>query len=238
MDRNVAHKNQQRVNLINFVVTEIKTGIMNGRYAEGGLLPSQDQMAVDLGVSRATLREAFNQLSMMGLIEIKHGVGTYVKRPDPTEFFDKFSPLVVMNRQSAEELLQARSTIEPVVAALAAENATAEEMEEIRKVLESMEREFKTGYIENYREKDHRFHFCVASGSHNQVLVKVVMAIRDLLPTAIDKAFVQSRRLVAGAMDYHRKIYEAIAGHDTESARCYMQEHLLTVRELLKKILD
>jgi GntR family transcriptional repressor for pyruvate dehydrogenase complex len=226
------------VSLIDFVVTEIKTRIMDGRYAEDELLPSQDEMAVELGVSRATLREAFNQLSMMGLVQIKHGVGSYAKRPNPSEFFDKFSSLVIMNRRSAEELLQARSIIEPSVVALAAVEATREDMDSILKALEVMEREFKTGYIENYKAKDHRFHLSVAAGSHNQVLINVVVAIRELLPAAIDRAFVQSRHLVSSAMDYHRRIYEAIERHDPESAKRNMEEHLLTVRELHHKVLD
>ena len=230
--------NQQRVNLINFVVSEIKTGIMDGRYAEGELLPPQERMAAELGVSRATLREAFNQLSMMGLVEIKHGVGSYAKRPKPSDFFDKFSSLVIMDRQSAEELLQARSIIEPSVTALAAINATKQDKIEILKSLELMEKEFKTGRIENYKEKDHKLHINISTASHNQVLINVVIAIRELLPAAIDRAFVQSDELVASAMDYHRKIYEAIENRDPDSAKRLMEEHLLTVRRLHDKVLD
>jgi GntR family transcriptional repressor for pyruvate dehydrogenase complex len=211
---------------------------MSEQLHAGELLPSQDEMAVELGVSRATLREAFNQLYMMGLVEIKHGVGTYVKRPDASDFFDKFSSLVIMNRRSAEELLQARSIIEPAVAALAAENATADEKKEILTVLEVMEKKHRQRPVFDYKSEDHKFHTLIAAASHNRLLTTVVIAIRELLPLTIDMAFTQSKRLVSGAMEYHRKIYEAINSGDGESAYKHMEAHLLTVRELHSKVFD
>ena len=65
----------------------------------------------------------------------------------------------------------------------------------------------------------------------------VVRAIRELLPNTIHQAFWQTKKLVDSAMDYHRKIYEAIAARDPDMARQYMDEHLATVRNLHMKLL-
>ena len=222
----------QRTGLINEIVTEIKRRIMSGEYAHDDLLPSQDDLALSLGVSRPSLREAFNQLSLLGLIEVQHGVGSFIKKPNPSDFFNNFSSLLVLDRKSADELLQARSIVEPAVVALAAESRTQEELDQIRQALEAMEAEHKTGLIANYKAKDLEFHFLIAAASHNQILFSVIRAIRELLPTAIDKAFVASRELVSNAMELHRKIYEAIERKDPVSASTSMREHLQSVKKL------
>jgi GntR family transcriptional repressor for pyruvate dehydrogenase complex len=226
----------QRTGLINGIVIEIKRRIMFGKYAHDDMLPSQDELASSLGVSRASLREALNQLSLLGLIEAQHGVGTFIKKPNPSNFFDSFSSLVVLNRKSADELLQARSIIEPAVAALAAENRTQEELDQIRMALELMEAEHKTGFIDNYKAKDSKFHFLIAAASHNQILFSVSRAIRELLPSAIDRAFVDSHALVSNAMELHRKIYEALNRKDPVSASSHMTEHLLSVKSLHEEV--
>ena len=115
----------QRSGLINEIVTEIKKRIMSGQYAHDGHLPSQDALATSLGVSRPSLREALNQLSLLGLVDVQHGVGTFIKKPKPTDFLFNFSSLVILDSNSADELLQARLIIEPAVVALAAEKSGA-----------------------------------------------------------------------------------------------------------------
>lgn len=229
-------RKRQRTGLIDTIVHQIKNRIMSGEYANNDLLPSQDELSMSLGVSRASLREAFNQLSLLGLIEIRHGVGTYIKKPKPSDFFNHFSTLVVLNRKSAEELLQARSILEPAVTALAVEMRTREDLDQIREALEVLEREHQSGYIENYKEKDTKFHLSIAAASHNQILFNLTRTIRELLPLTIDKAFAASRELVSSAMDYHRKIYDAIVCQDPVSASVYMKEHLLTVKRLHEEV--
>lgn len=227
----------QRSGLINEIVTEIKKRIMSGQYARDGHLPSQDALATSLGVSRPSLREALNQLSLLGLVDVQHGVGTFIKKPKPTDFLFNFSSLVILDSNSADELLQARSIIEPAVVAYAAENRTEEELAAIREILEAMEAEHKTGPIVNYKEKDLKFHFSIANASHNQILVSIIRAIRELLPTPIEKAFAASPELIFNAMKLHRKIYDAIEGRDPLAASTCMREHLHSVKRLHKKIL-
>lgn len=227
-----------RPSMIDGLVSEIKMRIMSGEYPQGKPLPSQDELSRALGVSRVSLREALYQLSMLGLIEMRHGVGTFVKQANPADFFGHFSSLVVIDRKSADELLQTRCILEPAVTALAAANATEDEIDEIRQSLEVMEKEFKTGYIENYREKDARFHFLVAAGAHNKILFNVNQAIRELLPPTINIAFAASKELLGLAMDYHRRIFDAIVSRESEKASQFAKEHILTVKELHAKIFE
>lgn len=228
----------QRISLIDRIVNDIKGRIMSQQLNEGDLLPSQEEMANNLGVSRASLREALNRLTLMGLVEIKHGVGTFIRAARPEFLINSISSLIIMDHSSAEELLQARQLIEPAVTALAAECATQSEIENIRAVLSAMEGEFRTGLIENYKEKDTQFHMLIAAGSHNRVLTKVVQAIRELLPGVIFKAFAESHSLQASAMTYHRKIFESLRRRDPERARKEMEAHLMSLKSLQKQFFD
>ena len=228
----------ERTTLIDQIVNDVKGRIIAREFKEGDLLPSQDEMARRLGVSRVSLREAFNRLALMGLIEIKHGVGTYIKATKPEYLINSISSMIVMDQASADELLQARQLIEPVVAALAAKNATEDDLERIRDILEAMEEEFQSGLIEDYREKDTQFHMLVASSSRNRILMRVVLFIRDLLPNVIYKAYGGSQTLQASAVKFHRQIYEAIRRRDSESARREMEDHLLSLKDLQKQFFD
>jgi GntR family transcriptional regulator, transcriptional repressor for pyruvate dehydrogenase complex len=126
--------------------------------------------------------------------------------------------------------------VEPAVVALAAQNRTKEELIDIRQALEAMEAEHETGVIANYKAKDLNFHMQIAKASHNKILFSICRAIRELLPTTIDKAFVESRKLVSNAMELHRKIFEAIEQKDSVSASAIMEEHLQSVKRLHRKV--
>jgi GntR family transcriptional repressor for pyruvate dehydrogenase complex len=228
----------ERITLIDQIVNDIKGRIISREFKEGDLLPSQDEMARRLGVSRVSLREAFNRLALMGLIEIRHGVGSYIKATKPEYLINSISSMIVMDQTSADELLQARQLIEPMVAALAAKNATRDDLEKIRDVLEAMDDEFRSGLIENYKEKDTQFHMLVASSSQNRVLLRVVLFIRDLLPNVIYRAFGGSQTLQASAIKFHRQIYEAIRRQDSEAARREMENHLMSLKDLQKQFFD
>jgi GntR family transcriptional repressor for pyruvate dehydrogenase complex len=91
-----------------------------------------------MGVSRGTLREALNQLELMGIIEMRQGSGTYVRSITPSSFMESLSPALSMDRSSAGELLDARLYIEGAVAYLAAKKATDGEIWELKNILAQM----------------------------------------------------------------------------------------------------
>lgn len=227
-----------KTSLIDRIVDHFKSQIISGQLREGDLLPSQEELASSLGVSRASLREALNRLALMGLVEVKHGIGTFIRATRPEFLIQSISSLMIMDHTSAEELLQARQLIEPAVTALAAQYASPSEIEKIHGLLSSMEKEFRRGLIQDYKEKDTAFHLTIAASSHNRVLTRVVQAIRELLPAVIFKAFGESRTLQASAMGYHRRIFESIRNRDPNRARQEMEAHLMTLKSLQKQFFD
>lgn len=223
----------ERISLIDSIVAEIKDKIISGELKDGDMFESQDSMAKAMGVSRASLREALNRLSPMGLIEMRQGSGTFVKTVKPIDFMNSLSSLLIMDQASAAELLDARLYIEPAVAALAAKNSTEEDIKKIKAVLEGMEKDLEEENLESYITRDVQFHMSIAESSKNRVLVKIVEIIRDILRQFIHKFFLTLPSGVSISIGYHRKIYEAIKRHDPDGARKHMEDH---TKSLIKQI--
>jgi GntR family transcriptional repressor for pyruvate dehydrogenase complex len=210
-------------------VIDLRDKIISGEFKEGQMLASQDELAREMGVSRASLREALNHLRLMGLIETKHGRGSVVTRKTPVAFIDSLSSLLVMDRASAAELLDARLYIESAVAAVAAKNASQEDLKRMKKLLVGMERDFRAGNMESFTSQDVQFHILIAEITKNRVLVKVVEIVRDILRQFIQKFFDTVPSSASDAINYHRRIYEAIKDRNPEAAQRQMEAHIISL---------
>ena len=219
----------ERTTLIDSIVAEIRDKVISGELKEGQMLASQDDLAKEMEVSRASLREALNHLRMMGLIETKHGSGSVVRRTPPVAFINSLSSLLTMDQESAVELLDARLYIESAVARVAAKNASEEDVKRMKQLVKGMERDFKVGDMESFTSRDVQFHMLIAQSTKNRVLVKVVEIIRDILRQFIKKFFATIPTSVSDALEYHRRIYEAIRDGDAEGAQRHMEAHIMSL---------
>jgi GntR family transcriptional repressor for pyruvate dehydrogenase complex len=179
-----------------------------------------------MGVSRGTLREALNQLVLMGIIEMRQGSGTYVRSITPSSFMESLSAALLMDRNSAGELLDARLYIEGAVAFLAAKKATDGEIRALKNILDHMRKALKANSIEDFINKDVEFHIAIAKSSKNRVLMRVVQTIRDILYHFIADYFAVMPESVNNAMYYHTRIYRAIENRDPPEAKKQMESHI------------
>lgn len=221
----------ERTSVIDAIVAEIKDKIISGDLKDGDMLASQDELARAMGVSRASLREALNRLSLMGLIETRQGTGTFVKTAEPVDFLNSLSSLLILDRASAMELLDARYYVESACAELAARNATDEEIKEMSSLLDRMER-VGSFDAETFAVHDLRFHTLVAQSSRNRVLVKVLGIISDILRQFILGTVTAHPVAATMATTFHRNVFEAIRHHDPAAARKHMEEHIRYLIEL------
>ena len=219
----------ERTTLIDSIVAEIRDKVISGELKEGETLASQDNLAKEMGVSRASLREALNHLRLMGLIETKHGSGSVVRRKTPVAFINSLSSLLIMDQASAAELLDARLYLESAVVAVAAKNASEEDLKGMKQLVKGMERDFKVGDMESFTSRDVQFHMLIAQSTKNRVLVKVVEIIRDILRQFIKKFFATVPASVSDAIEYHKLIYEAIKDRDPEGAQRHMEAHIISI---------
>ena len=208
----------RRVSVTRQVLDALYGYLRSGQYRPGDRLPSEWQLVSSLGVGRSAVREAVRELVTLDLVEIRPGVGTFVKqiRPDLLLRSDSFGETV--DAAVRRELLEVRLIVEPAAAVLAAGRASDFELSRLRHDVDRLREAVRTGFRP---PEDLGFHLDVVRATHNPSLARVAGAIvsfydRDtVLPTDADVAD-------------HTAIYEAIGNRDPIGAREAMLEHLTT----------
>jgi len=212
-----------RMKVSDGIVEHFTSRIINGDFKAGDKLPSERALAVSLGVSRTALREAVRTLSLMNLLTVKHGGGTYIADICPGSFMKPLSPMLSMGNINVLELIEARRIIEPEAAALCALRASDEELSEIGAMVEKMASTVKD--LKKFNDLDLGFHIALAVGSHNSVLTATLEAIRDALFQQVQE--VQELPGAAErALKYHTKLAEAVLNRNDKMAAKNMLEHL------------
>lgn len=190
--------------------------LRSGDYRVGDRLPSESELGSSLAVSRSTVREAVRELTSLGVLEIQHGRGTFVRSLRPDLLLRSDSLLDRPNDRIREELLEVRGIVEPEAAALAAQRASHEDIERLRYDVERLAEAIGQGIPV---PEDLGFHLDLVRATHNAALWRVSGAIISFyqwdghLPTGQD------------VID-HREIYEAVRDHDPARARQAMIAHL------------
>ena len=228
----------KQTSLIDQIVTEIEEKIRAGQFKSGDMLPSQDELARTMGVSRASLREALNRLQLMGLIEIKQGRGTFVRQLTPRDFMSSLGSFLIVKKESAIELLEARLEIESSVAKMAAEKGNKEKILKIEEALIGMKNAIESDDLVRFIERDVRFHVAVAESCDNEIMIKIVKILRRLMKQLIERVFydvaVDKQELMQLTYNFHEGVYKAILHRDPEGAKRNMQRHM---GDVMKRIM-
>ena len=168
-------------------------------------------------VSVGSVREAISMLISTGLIETRAGRGTYVANSSlPAE---TAGPARTLQREEVEELTEARRVIEVRLAALAAERATPEQVQTLRRAVERMEAAAANPY--DYPDADVDFHLAVAEAAGNRYLLRAMLDIRSLLRQDMELGVEAAIRRFGDlriSIESHRRLVEAIEARDAEAA--------------------
>ncbi|UCD27384.1 MAG: FadR family transcriptional regulator [Planctomycetota bacterium] len=216
------------------IADQIERLILNEELKVGDILPPERELAAQMQVSRNILREAIKVLTQKGLLEVRPGSGTYVARPtveflqDTLDFFFRFSSSALF------DLIQTRRLLEVEIAGLAAQRATAEDCQLIETRLNEME-----AVIDNpdaYIEADIHFHEALATVADNGILRLLLNSIRGALRRNITILVRYHPSAVETAMQYHRRIVQAVQQHNIEAACLAMREHVEDVGRGLRDL--
>jgi DNA-binding FadR family transcriptional regulator len=208
------------------IAAQLSALIASGEFAVGQRLPSERELAAQLGVSRPSLREALIALELEGLVEVRVGAGIWVTAASGRAPETPVQP----EGEGPFELLRARWLIEGEVAALAAREATAPDLASIRAALTEMERAEKKHL--DFSSSDRDFHLRIAASTRNGVLQSVVEDLWDRGRGAMWRLMEQHFRtpvLQAATVNDHRAIFQALSAHDPREARHAMRAHLKRV---------
>ncbi|KXS43517.1 MULTISPECIES: FadR/GntR family transcriptional regulator [unclassified Candidatus Frackibacter] len=220
------------------IVEQIRELIADGTLSPGDKLMSERAMAEELNVSRASIREAFSVLEMLGLIESRPGEGTFIKEVKEEMVLEPLALILASDVDNIFELIETRKILEVESAALAAKRATEDDLENIKQVIDEMKEAINQGKLGD--QADAKFHFAVAKATHNQMFVRVMYTISDLLIQAIGESRKQLFKLKDNnetLYEQHKQVYEEIVNNNPQKAREAMYHHLETTRKELNKLI-
>lgn len=216
-------------------IEKIKAMIVSGELAPGARLPREADLAERLGLSRNSLREAVKALSLIRVLDVRQGDGTYVTSLDPDLLLDALSFVVDFHRDDTVlEFFEVRRILEPAATAMAALVMSDEDIEGLRGVLAGLGDDPD---VEALVANDLEFHRRVALGSGNTVLCSLIEGLSG--PTT--RARIWRGLTQEGAwertIEQHTAICNAIAARQPEIARSWATIHVAGVEEWLRSAL-
>lgn len=214
-----------RTKLSDQIADQLQSMIASRQYLPGDKLPVESELAAHFGVSRITIRDAVRKLDILGIVEVRQGAGTFVREITPNAYIKTLLPMLSMNHNSLKDIFEVRQVIECKSAELAALNATAEDLAEIRKTLSQMPEAMRRGQLRLYNDLDLQFHYAVAKCTHNKILITLQELLSDLVEGSIGMGLTPLNALEHSII-FHQKIYKAIAKKDSISAAGLMNAHI------------
>lgn len=203
--------------------------ILDGSLAHGERLPAERELAVTLGCSRTSLRDALRDLQLKGLVERRPGRGTIVVDPQERNFENVLLDKLDGEQRQILEIMDLRSVIEPSIAARAARRATKRDIDGLKQILADME----AGDLDAAADFDLAFHSHIAQATHNPILVQLIKdASKWIDQTRRQALFSEERK--ARSLAAHYEILEAIEGRDDVAAFEAMSRHIEAVNGLLE----
>lgn len=204
------------------IIAQIMDNIKSGELKPGTRLPSEPELAFNLGVSRGILREALNILRTEGIIYRKPKEGTFIA-PNVLEIISG-SWEVSIKEATYLDLIEVRECFEPKVVEKIIKLASDEEIDNLMNLLENG----IDGDVSH--SLDYYFHYKLAELSQNVVFVNFIDTYYDIIDEVKNLTIKKEKRL-SQINDEHKRIVEAIRERDVQKAKAQMRYHLQKVRE-------
>ena len=221
------------------VVGFLREQLLSGDLRTGDILLPERELAVRLGVSRPVLREALRALAMIGAVEIRHGVGTVVKKPDVSTLGDFFTFALAQQADVVDDIMEARVAIEHHAIRLACDRATQNDLNRIAQCLTQIVETINDP--EAGGQADFDFHEAIVRAARSPTLTSLYTSIATLMR----RSHLDRRKQIASLdgfesflVDHHRLIYEAIVQRDATKADDLLRRHFQIGGEFRRRAAD
>jgi GntR family transcriptional repressor for pyruvate dehydrogenase complex len=221
----------KKVTLFDDVVLQVQNLIQNGSLRPGDRLPPERELALQVGVSRNTLREALKALKLIGVLKVSQGGGTFINEnlnskivASSTKFISLVETTEILN------LLEARKIIESATAFYAAERADSQDISKMEKFMVLQKDNYED--TELFTRYDSQFHLQIAIASKNPFLLNLLKAIREPLLREMVKTHLSMPNFTA--LKDHESIFDFIKGKDAKRSAEAMNVHLEKIEEIVR----
>jgi GntR family transcriptional repressor for pyruvate dehydrogenase complex len=217
-------------------VAAIMNLLTSGELGPGDRLPTERDLALALGVSRSTVREAIRGLEMMRVLQVRHGEGIFVTSLDAPLLLEAMGfAMQLMRDHEVVDLLELRAILEGAAASLASARMTDEQQ---RALLDRLDELDAASNPKELLEADIAFHATIAAGAGNVVLASLLdtFSARTYRARHLNAGLGFEEALVHGRAS-HRRIYEAVVAKDPEAARASASSHVANLTGWLRSVL-
>ena len=209
--------------------------IREGKLKVGDKLPPERALAEMFNVSRASIREAFSAMEIIGLIEVRPGDGSFVTNLNIAPFINTIAPLFVKTDEMEDELLEFRKMLELEAAKLAAGKGKPEEITLLEGPIHSMKVAIEKKDVNMGADADIQFHKILFGLSNNYILTKSAEYIGHILESSVKfnrAKILKDSENSKVLYEQHKEIYEAIRNNDVQAAVEFMNKHLDFVKQI------
>lgn len=220
------------------IVRHLEKLVLDGVLRPGDRLPPERELALELEVSRPSLREALQKLEASGLLETRHGGGTFVKNAIAAPMTDPLSEVFHRHPDAAFDFIELRYTLDGISAYYAAARGTEIDRELLTQRYRAMEAAHHLDDPTEEAERDADFHIAIAEASHNIILLHLMRGMMDLLRKDVIFNRMQLYRVSSSReilLKQHRAIYDAIMSGDADGARTAAQAHMAHVEAFFRE---
>ncbi|MER5880249.1 FadR/GntR family transcriptional regulator [Streptomyces sp. NPDC060235] len=216
-------------------IEKIKGMIVSGALRPGDRLPKESELAADLGLSRNSLREAVRALSLIRILDVRQGDGTYVTSLDPQLLLEALSFVVDFHRDDTVlEFLAVRRILEPAATAMAATLIGEAELDALEDQLDKLGPEPS---VEELVAADLDFHRGIVRASGNSVLCSLLDGLSGPTTRARVWRGLTQEDAVSRTLHEHRAVLAALRDRDAEAARSWATVHIASVEQWLRSTL-
>ena len=204
----------ERRSVVSLVMERIKEAFLRKELRPGEYLPSEAELTRSLGVSKSSVREAVKMLQAMGVVEVRRGQGTVIRKAPGDDYLSPLIFQLILETGYPEDLVELRMMFEPAYSVMAMERATGADLEEIRETLERFERAIAKGT--QTAEDDIAFHLAILRATRNPLVIRIGETIFQLFKPSISLSM---RTIPKIALRDHRRIFQAFLKKDEKELR-------------------
>ncbi|HUZ20363.1 MAG TPA: FadR/GntR family transcriptional regulator [Acidimicrobiales bacterium] len=213
-------------------IEKIKEMIVSGVLQPGDRLPKEDELATALGLSRSSLREAVRALSLVRVLDVRQGDGTYVTSLRPELLMAAMSFVVDFHRDdSVLHFLEVRRMLEPAATAVAARRVSDGDVAELRVILDEVD---PGAEPETFVANDRKFHSALVSHCGNPVLASLLDSISGPIQRARVWRGVTDPDAPQRTVREHHAIVDAVAAHEPDVAAARALVHIAGLEQWLR----
>jgi len=210
----------QQPTVVDQIIETIKDALISGDLVPGQQLPSEPELARQLGVGRSAVREALKVLQAIGVLVSIRGSGTYIAEEPSERLLNPLSFAIMLGTDVSSELIELRVMIQIGYCELAASQATDSDWQAIEHAAQAIERLFEQENAdhEELARLDLKFHYAILEATHNPLVQKIGRTVEELFFQSIRDTF-KERKNVEQAIKAHRDIISALHSQDLTQIR-------------------